>query len=68
MDIDKKLEKRGFYLISRDISPLIGLEYGKAGGDPGLTLKEAKDWATRNPDFVVINKYGDIVWDITKVN
>ena len=54
--------KKGYYLIHRNIPPLVGLAYCSAGGDDGFTYEDACEQQKTNPEMVVINKDGKVVF------
>jgi hypothetical protein len=54
--------KKGYYLVLQGIPPLVGLAYCTAGGDEGFTKEEAIRQQKKDPQFVVINKQGHVVF------
>ena len=53
---------KGYYIVSVYIDNDIGLFYGQAGGDPGLSYKEALDFTSKNPGFKIIDSNGKEVF------
>ena len=62
----KKTDK-GFYIMHKSVPPSIGLQYGKAGNDPGLSFEEAKEFILDHEDFWVLDTNGKVVFSIPTI-
>lgn len=52
----------GYYVMCIEIPTDIGLIYGKAGGDPGMSFNEALDFIEHNDGYRIINSDGETIW------
>ena len=53
---------KGYYLVNKDIPPLVALAYICCDGDPGFTLSEAIRLQQEDPNMIVVNRKGEIIF------
>ena len=59
LDCCLKSSPKGYYLVNKNIQPLVALAYICCDGDPGFTLEEARRLQKEDPDMIIVNRKGE---------